>query len=159
MVQHLRERSFSRCCPQLKITTSGKADEIRELLQSERRLTISDIGLKVGLSTSTVHSIVTRDHSMSKVCTRWIPQILTLEQKHQRVRDTKSFLRQYRNHAIILVMWARHQKQTFVSPPHGGPTCNLVSIGPAVSEETFENVDNANANSEANTDDGPLPIL
>ena len=48
-------------------TTSGKADKIRELLQSDRRLTIRDIGLKVGLSTSTVNSTVTRKLGMSKV--------------------------------------------------------------------------------------------
>ena len=78
--------------------TSEKADEIRELLQSDRRLTIRDIGLKVGLSTSTVHSIVTRKLGMSKVCARWIPRILTIEQKHLRVEATKSFLKQYRNH-------------------------------------------------------------
>lgn len=65
------EISFAWCyrpprsgCPS---TTSGKANEIRELLQSDRSLTIRDIALKVGLNTSTVHSIVTRELGMSQV--------------------------------------------------------------------------------------------
>lgn len=79
-------------------TTSVKTEEIRELLQSDRRLTVRDIAAKVGLNTFSVHSIVTKELGMSKVCARWIPRILTLEQKLQRVADAKSFLRQYRIH-------------------------------------------------------------
>ena len=63
----------------------------------------------------------------------------------------------------ILVMWPRHYVQTFASPPHGGSMCNLVSIGPAASEEMFENVDNTDVitdiNVNENTDYGPLPML
>ena len=44
--------------------TPGRAEEIRELLQRGRRLSIRDIALKVGLSTSTVHWIVTRELGM-----------------------------------------------------------------------------------------------
>ena len=36
-------------------TASGKNDELRELLQSDRRLTIDDISFKTGISPSTVH--------------------------------------------------------------------------------------------------------
>ena len=81
-------------------TTSEKANEIRELLQIDRKFTIRDIGLKVGLSTSTVHSIITRELSMSKASARWIPRILTIEQKHLSVEPAKSFLKQYRNHGL-----------------------------------------------------------
>ena len=56
----------------------------------------------------------------------------------------------------ILVMSPRHYEQTFVSPPHGGSTCNLVLIGPALTKEMFENVD---ANVDANANQGPLSIL
>ena len=57
--------------------------------------------------------------------------------------------------AAILGMCPRHYEQTFVLPPHGDPTCNLVSIGLAVSEEkSFENVDG-----NVNGDTKPLPVL
>ena len=69
----------------------------------------------------------------------------------------------------ILVMWNIHFHQTSVSPAQGGSTCNLISIGPVVSEEmSFENVDadvnadtdvDADTDVEADTDDRPLPIL
>ena len=56
----------------------------------------------------------------------------------------------------ILVMWPRPYQQTFVPLAHGGSTCNLVLIGPAVSEEmSFEKVDNA----DTDTNKGPLSIL
>ena len=54
--------------------------------------------------------------------------------------------------AAIWAMWPKGYEQTFVLSPHGGSTCNLLSISQAVSEEmSFENVDD--------TDDRPLPIL
>ena len=59
----------------------------------------------------------------------------------------------------ILVMWPRPYEQTFVPfvpQPHGGSTCNLISISLAVSEEmSFENVDEA----DTDANDEPLPIL
>ena len=52
--------------------------------------------------------------------------------------------------AAILVMWPEPFEQTFVPPSQGGPTWNLASIGPVVSEEKmFENVDNNNIHTEA----------
>ena len=42
----------------------------------------------------------------------------------------------------ILVMWPGPFEQTIVPPPQGGSKWNLASIGPVVSEEMFENVDN-----------------
>ena len=58
--------------------------------------------------------------------------------------------------AAILVKWPRHYKQIFVPPPHGVSRYDLVSIGPAVSEMSFENVDadfNASADINANAED------
>ena len=46
----------------------------------------------------------------------------------------------------ILVMRPRPYKQTFVPSPYAGAICNLVSIGPVVSEEmSFEDVENSDA--------------
>lgn len=77
-------------------TTSGKAEEIRALLRGDRRLTVRDIALKVDLGTASVHSIIANELGMVKVCARWIPRILNDEQKQQRVKDSKAFLRQNR---------------------------------------------------------------
>ncbi len=64
-------------------TTSVKTDEIKVLLDSDRRLTLRDISLKVGLGTASVHSIIANELGMRKVCARWIPRLLTDEQKLQ----------------------------------------------------------------------------
>ena len=47
----------------------------------------------------------------------------------------------YMGMAAILVMWPGPREQTFVPPSHGGSTWNLASIGPAVLEKMFENID------------------
>ena len=65
--------------------------------------------------------------------------------------------------AAILVMWPWLFEQTFVPQSQGGSIWNLASIGPVVSEEMFENVDNYTRNTYIHTytytGDRGLPIL
>jgi hypothetical protein len=92
-----------------------KTEEIRELLQSDRRLTVRDIAAKVGLNTFSFHSIVSKQLSMPKVCACWILHILTLEQKLQKVVDAKSFLRQYHIHGKCFMNSIITADETWIS--------------------------------------------
>lgn len=75
---------------------AGKAHEIEALLRSDRRLTVRDIALKTGLGSASVHDIIINELNMTKVCARWVPRLLTSQQKLQRVADSRAFLKQYR---------------------------------------------------------------
>ena len=63
----------------------------------------------------------------------------------------ENFLRflPYMGMAAILIMWPELFEQTFVPPSHGGSIWNLASIGPVVSEEMFENVDNTHTHTNS----------
>ena len=72
---------------------------------------------------------------------------------HQPFGSTEEdFLRflPYMGMVAILVMWLRPLEQTFVPPSHGGSIWNLTLIGPVVSVEMLNIVDD---------DDRGLPVL
>ena len=55
------------------------------MLNKDRRLTIRHIAKTTSINCSTVHQIVSKDLGMRKVSARWVPRILTEEQKKVRV--------------------------------------------------------------------------
>lgn len=75
---------------------SSMADEIKELLDHDRRLTVREIASKVDLGVATVHSIIKEELGMKKVCARWIPRLLTDDQKQQRIDNSEMCLGRYR---------------------------------------------------------------
>lgn len=77
-------------------STATRTDEnvakVRELLNSDRRLSIRLIAQEVHLAKSTVHSIVTDDLQMRKMCAKLVPKVLSDEQKEHRVTICRELL-------------------------------------------------------------------
>nr|XP_012143528.1 PREDICTED: putative uncharacterized protein FLJ37770 [Megachile rotundata] len=67
-------------------------DKVREILNSDRRLSIRLIAQELNLTKSTIHSIVTEDLQMRKVCAKLVPKVLTEEQKERRVTISRELL-------------------------------------------------------------------
>ena len=61
-------------------------------MDSERRLTIALIGEETGISVGTVHTIVTEDLAMRKLCAKLVPKVLSEEQKPSRVEISQKLL-------------------------------------------------------------------
>lgn len=70
-------------------------EEVRALLKEDRRYTLKDLALATGFSVWKMHQIVHEDLGMRKVCARWIPRLLTAEQKERRVEIAKDFIRKF----------------------------------------------------------------
>ena len=67
-------------------------EEVRALLKEDRRYTLKDLALATGFSVWKMHQIVHEDLGMRKVCARWIPRLLTAEQKERRVEIAEDFI-------------------------------------------------------------------
>ena len=65
-------------------------------LTSDRRRRLDEISETVGVSYGTALNTVSKDFNKNKVCTRWIPRLLTDENKLKRVQDFREFLRRWR---------------------------------------------------------------
>lgn len=86
--------------------STAKTDEnvikVRDLVRSDRRLTVRMIGEQLGLTHTTVHQILTNDLEMRKICAKMVPKILSQDQKDNRRDRCLDFLEQIENDPSFL---------------------------------------------------------
>ena len=101
-------------------------DAVRELIMQDRHVTYREIEASLGISSTSIHSILHGHLAVKKVCSRWIPHNLTVAQKKARVdwckeilKNTiavfqKTFIRssQVTNHASMLMSPKQNKKKT-----------------------------------------------
>ena len=63
--------------------------KIKEIIEGDARFTVRDIARKVDISLSTIHLILKKHLKVGKISARWVPHLLTDEQKRQRVKVAK----------------------------------------------------------------------
>lgn len=68
---------------------------ISQALSDDPHVTIRDLADMFGLSVGTVHKIVHEDLHMKKVCSKFVPHLLSPEQKAQRVAFARELLRMF----------------------------------------------------------------
>jgi histone-lysine N-methyltransferase SETMAR len=61
-------------------------------IETDRRLTIREIAGMLGLTFATVQSTLTVDLGLVKKSARWVPKLLSSDQKEERVRRSEDFL-------------------------------------------------------------------
>ena len=75
--------------------TSQKVQEIKELLDQDRRITVREVSQWVDCSIGTVHTIIHENLNMRRLCSRWIPKMLLECQKAQRVESCWRFVQRF----------------------------------------------------------------
>jgi len=70
-------------------------DAVRELIMQDRHVTYREIEASLGISPTSIHSILHKHLTVKKVCCRWIPHNLTIAQKKARVDWCKEMLKKY----------------------------------------------------------------
>ena len=66
-------------------STPTNVETIRWLVHEDRRITIKEIAAIVNVSYGTVQTILTRDMNMHRIAAKFVPRLLTPEQKEHRV--------------------------------------------------------------------------
>ncbi|KAJ8950721.1 hypothetical protein NQ318_012802, partial [Aromia moschata] len=66
--------------------TEDNIRAIRQLVEGDRRLTVAEISSVVGISYGSAQAIITDQLGFRKVCARWVPRLLTAEQKLTRLQ-------------------------------------------------------------------------
>ncbi|XP_018349932.1 PREDICTED: histone-lysine N-methyltransferase SETMAR-like [Trachymyrmex septentrionalis] len=69
-----------------------KIKQVHKLVLSDRKLKLDDIADIVKISKGSVFTILHDHLSMRKLCSKWVPRLLTVDQKQQRVDDSESCL-------------------------------------------------------------------
>ena len=68
-----------------KATTHAKVQAVDRLVRTGRRMKVADISESLAISIGTVTSIMHDDLGYSKVSCRWVPKMLTNENKTRQV--------------------------------------------------------------------------
>jgi len=76
-------------------TNPEMIEKVRKMVSTDARFTVREIARKVGISIGAVHSILIKHLKMNKIFARWIPHLLTEDQKRIRVKTAKSLLKMY----------------------------------------------------------------
>ena len=85
--------------------------KIKEIIEGDARFTVRDIARKVGISLSMVH-LLKKHLKVRKISARWVPHLLTEEQKRQRVKVAKK----------LLQMFPKYDKKQFANVVTGDET-------------------------------------
>lgn len=91
---HVENESHNRR-PRTSITENNISC-VRRLIEDDKRLTTSEIASKVGISYGSTYSILTEELGYRKVCARWVPRLLTAEQKLNRLQVCERLLARFR---------------------------------------------------------------
>ena len=102
--------------------------KIKEIIEGDARFTIRDIAWKVGIVLSLVHFILKKHLKIRRISSRWMPHLLTDEQKRQRVKVAKK----------LLQMFQKYNKKQFANLVKGdksgsiilSPSESLIRSGP-----------------------------
>ena len=65
--------------------TDNEAERVHEVLNLDRRLSLRMIADRIGIDSITVHTIITENLAMRKICAKLVPKVLTDDQKQRRV--------------------------------------------------------------------------
>jgi hypothetical protein len=75
--------------------SASKTDEIiakdREVIRSNRRLTFHEVAEEVSISKTVCHEILTKNLGMRRIAAKFVPRLLTDEQKQIRVDVSHEF--------------------------------------------------------------------
>lgn len=79
-----------------KVITTRMIDDVKACLNLDRRQTIDEIMMAIDCSYGTLWRILHEHLHMSRVSARWVPRILTDEERNRRVTKSTAFLRRHR---------------------------------------------------------------
>ena len=87
---------------------------VHTLFMCDRRLDLRSIASEVGLSWGAVQSILTNISGMSKVSARWVPRMLTDDQKRTSLDISWYLLSRYEDDHGDFIEWVVLQDETWV---------------------------------------------
>ena len=76
--------------------TKANIAAVKILVEQDARLSVKDIASCTGISEGSVQTILKKRLDLRKVCARWVPHLLTEEQKTQRLKCARELLKTYK---------------------------------------------------------------
>ena len=78
-------------------TDDDHIEKVRSVIRENRRLTIREVSEEVGICKSSCHTILTEKLKMHRVAAKFVPRLLTEEQKQNRISVSQELLDRSKN--------------------------------------------------------------
>ena len=108
-----------RACRPKTATSQKIVEKVTNLVATDARFTTTHIAKCVAILVGAAHTILRRNLKMRRISARWIPHLVTKEQKLARVRIAKQWSKhfpKYNNQSFAKSSLALRHGSTFTSP-------------------------------------------
>jgi histone-lysine N-methyltransferase SETMAR len=79
----------------ISATAEENVDAVKAMVEEDARVTVSQIEQELGISSGSVRMIMHEKLHLSKISARWVPHMLTQEQKNTRVQWCRKMLTRF----------------------------------------------------------------
>ena len=79
--------------PKISVTNIA----VKIVVEQDVRMSVKDIASCTGISEGSVQTVLKKHLDLRKVCARWVPHLLTEEQKPQRLKCARELLKTYKS--------------------------------------------------------------
>jgi [histone H3]-lysine36 N-dimethyltransferase SETMAR len=81
-------------------SSSGMISAVQKMVEENGRVTYDEMQHSLGIGRSTIQSLLHDHLNLKKLCGRWIPHMLTIEQKEKRVSLSRQMLNKFRRWGV-----------------------------------------------------------
>ena len=85
-------RDDERCGRSKEVRTPELMDQIKNFMDKDRRVSIETIIAQFDVSVGTVHTIIREKLKMQKICAKFVPSVLSEDQKERRCHDSREMV-------------------------------------------------------------------
>ena len=102
--------------------TKANITAVKIMVGQNARLSVKDIATCTGISEGRVQTILKICFDLRKICARWVPHLLTEEQKTQRLKCARELLKTYKgcNSRVICNLLTGDETWVHMSEPQKG---------------------------------------
>ena len=80
-------RDDERCGRSNEVRTPELMGQIKNFMDKDRRVSMETISVQFDVSVETVHTIICEELKMRKICAKFVPRVLSEDQKERRCHD------------------------------------------------------------------------
>jgi DNA-binding Xre family transcriptional regulator len=78
-------------------------EQVHDMVLDDRRMKVREIAETIGISKERVGYISPEELVMKKLCARWVPRLLTADQKHTRMKISEQCLERFNKNKTDIV--------------------------------------------------------
>ena len=85
-------RDDEKCERSKEVRTPELIGQIKNFMDKDRRMSIETISAQFDVSVGTIHTIISEELKIQKICSKFVPRVLREDQKERRCHDSREMV-------------------------------------------------------------------